>query len=262
MLQKIIAMLAAGCACGAASAAHAADLPVKAAPLAYDWSGFYIGVHAGYGQQTGSVNFGPGNTVSGNYFTQGWVPQSLSTRADGALGGAQIGANWQSGSFVYGVETDVSFAALNGSVNSNFAFLNGSGNFLTAASSKLDALGTVRGRIGYTPWDRSLLYMTGGLAYGRAGISSSATVFNNIGQIICGPTGVCASAASTKWLTGWTIGGGWEQAVTQHWSVKLEYLYYDLGSLSHTMTDVPSFAFTVSQDFKGHIARAGVNYKF
>lgn len=259
MLRNIFALLVAGCVCGATSAATAEDFSARAARQAYDWSGFYIGAHAGYGQQTGSTNFGPGNAFSEVYFNNGWVPQSLSTDTKGALGGTQIGANWQSGSFVYGVETDVSFTDISGSVNSNFTIVGLT--FGTAASSKLDTLGTVRSRLGFTPWDRSLLYVTGGLAYGRAEISSSETFSNNVGRIICGPVGICASAASTKWLTGWTIGGGWEQAVAEHWSIKLEYLYYDLGSLSHRFSDGDA-SYINSTDFKGYVARAGVNYKF
>ncbi|CAN5123102.1 porin family protein [soil metagenome] len=260
MLQKMVAMLAAGCACGAASPAMAADFPVKAALPAYDWSGFYLGGYLGYGRQTGLAHFGPGNAFSQNYFVQGWIPESLSTNADGVLGGLQIGVNSQSGVLVYGVETDISFAALKSDGVSTFV---GAGaNFVSGAGTKLDTLGTLRGRIGYTPWEHSLLYFTGGLAYGHAEMSSSVSVTNSIGQVFCGPVGICASATTAKWQAGWTVGGGWEQAVAQHWSVKLEYLYYDLGSISHTITDVPSVAFADSHDFKGHIARAGVNYRF
>ncbi|MEH2551733.1 hypothetical protein V1283_008378 [Bradyrhizobium sp. AZCC 2262] len=60
----------------------------------------------------------------------------------------------------------------------------------------------------------------------------------------------------------WTVGGA-EWAFAANWSAKAEYLYYDLGSLSHLMTD-PNFPsiFNAKADFTGHIARLGVNYRF
>src|SRR3979409_2555910 len=91
------------------TAASAADLPVKApylkAPVAmvYDWTGFYIGVNAGVG-------------VSRDY-TRLALPAGLAFEASylnplGAVGGGQIGYNWQLpksafGSIVLGVEADL-----------------------------------------------------------------------------------------------------------------------------------------------------------
>jgi outer membrane immunogenic protein len=83
-----------------------------------------------------------------------------------------------------------------------------------------------------------------------------------------GPS-VAASLSSTR--TGWTIGAGLEWMFAPNWTVKGEYLYYDLGSttfaspaLVQTVTGVPVFGATggTTVDFKGSIARVGVNYKF
>jgi len=61
----------------------------------------------------------------------------------------------------------------------------------------------------------------------------------------------------------YNVGGGAEWAFAANWSAKAEYLYYDLGSLSHLMTD-PNFPsiFNAKADFTCHIARLGVNYRF
>ncbi|HWX08174.1 MAG TPA: porin family protein, partial [Bradyrhizobium sp.] len=94
---------------GTAASAQAADLPVKApylkAPVAmvYDWTGFYIGVNAGVG--------------IGRDYTRLAIPAGLSFEASylnplGAVGGGQVGYNWQLpksafGSLVLGVEADL-----------------------------------------------------------------------------------------------------------------------------------------------------------
>jgi outer membrane immunogenic protein len=124
------------------------------------------------------------------------------------------------------------------------------------ANEKLDWFGTVRGRVGVT-FDRALLYATGGLAYGHATLSTALTRTTGCAGNNCQN----GSTADTKF--GWTVGGGLEWAFANNWSVKGEYLYYDLGSLSHTMVD-PAFpaVFNASASLRGSVARAGLNYKF
>jgi hypothetical protein len=49
------------------------------------------------------------------------------------------------------------------------------------------------------------------------------------------------------------------------WSVKAEYLYYDLGYQSYTVfSQSPAGLAGMQADasFRGHIARSGLNYKF
>ena len=79
--------------------------------------------------------------------------------------------------------------------------------------------GTVRGRLGYA-FDRTLIYITGGLAYG--GLNANPV------------TGDATSNA------GWTIGGGLEYAFTNNWTVKLEGLYVNLEEDNRTRTFVES----------------------
>ena len=128
------------------------------------------------------------------------------------------------------------------------------------ANETLDWFGTVRGRIGVTPTDRALWYFTGGLAYAHANLS---TALSTTPRTRCAGQTNCQQGAVDATKIGWTIGGGLEWAFADNLSFKTEYLYYDLGTLSHSMTD-PFFPaiFNASADIKGSIARVGLNYKF
>ncbi len=91
MRRFILAFAAATVALGV-SAASAADLgqrPVYKAqpapmPVAYNWSGFYIGGHLGYAWAKEDVR----DLVTGI---------TVQSEPDGFLGGAQVGFNWQTG---------------------------------------------------------------------------------------------------------------------------------------------------------------------
>src|SRR4029077_6535377 len=112
---------------------------------------------------------------------------------------------------------------------------------LATAEQKLDSFGTLRARLGFVPWDsRLLVYGTGGLAYGHVE-SSAAYAQTGCLFFVCGsPTGAAGSASTER--VGWTAGGGFEYALAQHWSVKAEYLYYDLGTMSYALSP-SSFSF-------------------
>ncbi len=129
-------------------------------------------------------------------------------------------------------------------------------SFTTTAEQKLDMLGTVRARLGLTPIAPVLVYATGGLAYGHASLSASVTNPSCIG--------VCSEGSTSSMMAGWTAGGGIEYAFSSHWSLKTEYLYYDLGAISKNISDgrFPGVFQTFSTDVKGNIVRVGVNYKF
>jgi outer membrane immunogenic protein len=135
---------------GVATAASAADLPRKApayvAPVGYNWTGFYLGVNAGYG----------------------WTSSDFGGDANGFVGGGQIGYNWQAlGSpLVLGIEADFQGADISTSTTIGAA----------SVSAKANAFGTVRARIGYA-WDRFMVYGTGGWAYTRNELSIAAPGF-------------------------------------------------------------------------------------
>jgi len=187
MKKKILVISAAMTAAGTAAAA---DLPRGPAPYyyppsasIYSWTGFYAGLNLGY--QWGKVT-------------------SSSIDPSGIAGGGQIGYNWQTGQFVFGVETDIQASA----ANDTFAPYKFSNPWF----------GTLRGRAGYAI-NNVLLYGTAGLAYG-----------NLDGQL--------NSLDENKTLVGWAAGLGMEVGFTPNWSAKVEYLYMDLGSRAYTITGV------------------------
>jgi outer membrane immunogenic protein len=129
--------------------------------------------------------------------------------------------------------------------------------FAIDSSTKNSWFGTVRGRMGVA-FDRSLLYLTGGLAVTQLKYSQaySDTLFNAVGAV---------DASQTK--TGWTVGAGWEYAFAYNWSVKAEYLYARFNGTDGAYTVVSTtggtnaVAASVNYEQK-QIARIGLNYLF
>jgi outer membrane immunogenic protein len=273
-----------------ASAADMAPAPVytKApaivAPV-YTWTGWYIGATAGGGWNTDG---GVSNAVTSTFCTTGIggcptfapalaaaVPTQYGPNPSGFIGGGEVGYNWQTGRFVWGVETDFSGTSIKGSSAQALSavpagFATNTIGVAGTASERLDWFGTVRGRLGVTITDPVLVYATGGFAYGQA--SSSTTLTETVsGPCSCGPSPTVASSASSI-LTGWTVGGGLEWKLAPNWTVKGEYLYYDLGNVNYSLPGIvqlngagtPFFGagVTASASFKGSIARVGVNYQF
>jgi len=226
-----------------ASAASAADLPrrqVAPAPYvpvvpAFTWTGFYVGLNAGYAFSNSDNVSNSGNAA---YAALGIPAYKLSR--DGFIGGAQAGYNYQINQFVVGLETDIQYTDLKKS---------GSDIFGDRARVETNYLGTVRGRIGFVPMDRTLLYVTGGLAYGDTKLSTSVNGF----------PGLTGSKRDTN--VGYALGGGVEYAFTQNITAKVEYLYYDLGDTKLNVNDGVRAA-TYKADNNGSIVRAGINYKF
>jgi outer membrane immunogenic protein len=250
----------------AASTAFAADIarPVyKAPPMVapvYDWTGFYIGVNAGYTWSTNNgLSYAGTDTGAGGFGTAlalGLLPNT-GLKNDGFIGGGQIGYNWQSGVWVFGWEAD--FQWVNG--GDNITTTRSTAVFLPLTSTisrDLEWFGTVRGRVGVLVAPTLLAYATGGLAYGNTSLTTT----------FAGPTFVpplFTSINSSGTSTGWTVGGGLEWALGNGWSVKGEYLYYDLGSentFAAYTYGANNSTLTTSIDNTGHIVRAGLNYKF
>jgi outer membrane immunogenic protein len=197
----------------------------------------------------------------------------------GFIGGGQIGYNYQFyNNFVVGLEADIQGIAGSSSTATAGAGAGVPGfpaNALSgtvSTSKSLDYLGTVRGRIGYLVTPTLLVYGTGGLAYG--GANSSTSVFQGLSGPV-GPglqTAFGTSGSYSDTLVGWTAGAGLEWLFAPNWSAKLEYLYYDLGTVSYGSGLIASTAasganfFTnvvsTTTKFDGHIVRAGVNYHF
>jgi len=240
-------------------AASAADMAVKARPVAiepgYNWSGWYVGLNGGgaWDNSTGHLD-----TFSSDFVgpvAAGVVPTNLGAKHEGGFGGGQVGYNWQRDRWVFGLETDFQGADIG---RTNTIFFPGDGLFVptvTTARDHIDWFGTVRGRIGWAA-NNVLLYGTGGFAYGD--VNSSVRVLGTP------PTTGNFAGNVTDTRFGWAAGAGVEWGITPNWTVKGEYLHIDLGSSNVTMTD-PQFPLG-SATYRFHhemdTVRAGVNYKW
>ncbi len=206
------------------------------------FNGGYLGLTTGYGwgtsTHTGLLPAPPaGPTLfdcGDNIFLPDCGSSDAKFRTKGGLVGGALGWNAQYGAWVFGVEGDYSYAAVGGGSDS-------CGTIPQACGTRLESLGTVRGRAG-TLLNDWLVYGTGGWAFGKVSgfdvrKSSGADIYN-----------------------GWTIGGGIEKRFAPQWSLKLEYLYTDLGGNDLFQHPVPGYPEHVS--YKLNSLRLGISYYF
>jgi len=253
----------------AASPAVAADLPVRApapmpavVPLA-TWSGFYIGLNGGYSWGNSSRDLNFFNPLNGLTVATG---AGGGRDINGGLFGGQIGYNWQTSNWVFGIEADAQWTGQEGSTTAICAV----GGCLTGVvpavgttatiTDKLEWFGTIRGRVGVTFTPTFLLYVTGGGAYGSVKTDLGLATFAANGT----PLAFAGSRSTDRF--GWTVGGGVEWGFAPNWSAKLEYLYMDLGSISNsvvfpTQANFPLGA-NVTTNLTDNIFRGGINYRF
>ena len=255
-MKKVLAS-AAVLVAGAVSA-QAADLPRKApikAPVlqVYDWTGFYLGVNAG-----GSV----GRDFTRTTITAGGAVVSNETShlsPAGAIGGGQIGYNWQFKNFynlVLGLEADIQASGQRDSFTCVLNCIIPAPAGFQTYNQKLDWFGTARVRAGIANGP-VLSYITGGYAYGH--VETSSTVAG------LAPAPVTITTSGTR--GGYVIGSGVEAQLGGNWTGKLEYLYVDLGTQA---VGVPAVVIpgagavggAGSTRIRDHIFRGGVNYSF
>jgi len=228
----------------AAGTALAADLPQPApvqapavyvptvAPV-YNWGGIYVGINGGWGW---------GNTSWSVPATVAFPALSSSLNDNGGVVGGTVGANFQTGEFVFGVEGDWDYSGINTGTTSTVCAVSGS------CQTGNNWIATLRGRVGYAA-DRVLFFGTAGGAF-----ADMQTTLNG--------------AQSTKTQAGWTAGAGVEWAFADNWTAKAEYLYVDLGNVNATC----STGFCTSNNggnpvpinvsLTENLFRVGVNFKF
>jgi outer membrane immunogenic protein len=297
-MKKLVTSLAMFTALTAA--ASAADLPRRAPPPiftpvpVFTWTGFYAGFNAGYGFDASSNSAAtvigvpagvpaPGLFAVGNTAVPGVLAFSNTRGNEGFVGGGQIGYNYQftpGSGVVVGIEADAQYADF-GRQRNRFAFATPgfvNGGVVPGALvynpnglSGLDYFGTVRGRLGYA-FDRTLVYATGGFAYGSGGGRQFGT-----------------GVSSNDFQTGYAVGGGIEYALptdsflnffrSSAVTIKVEGLYVNLqqdrrsagafATLPNGTTIgiadprlLVSGPANVRRDTEFAVIRAGVNYKF
>jgi outer membrane immunogenic protein len=259
----------------------------------FSWTGFYIGGNLGYSWGRGDTDFT--ETTSGTSSAQVFRTASATpigaptvttfgpltatgsdrARLNGVIGGGQIGYNWQSGSFVGGIEADLQGTGERGDTTICITAGCPVGGIFGTASYRLPWLATLRGRLGVTVTPRVLLYATGGLAVGEI----ESTFGGGLGG------GPITTLSSNTTRAGFVVGGGVEGALDNNWSAKLEALYVDLGSFdtafagvtnttvtnalntpSIDLNTVTTTTATTSGSFHSHVSdlilRVGLNYRF
>jgi outer membrane immunogenic protein len=251
-----------------ATSVSAADMAVKAAPPplppapVYSWTGWYVGGNVGYGwgdSSDPSISiFDSTGVVLTPYFAASGSNAFQDVRANGVVGGGQIGYNYQVNNYVFGVVADFQGSGMRGSslgiaTPAQFAPTQQS------LSQEEDWFGTVRGRIGvaYQNW---LFYGTGGLGYGRV---ESSLVYSTFDR----PTAFILSGSQDSTKVGWAAGAGVEYGITQNWSLGVEYLHLDLGTATVTApvtvpAGFPAMTISANQRFSDEILRGMINYRF
>lgn len=217
-----------------------ASLLNTTAIAAPNWSGAYFGAFIGIGS--------PSSDWSGYDDDVSAEPQNVSVSLDdsGYLAGGFLGYNWQSGRWVYGGEIDVA-----GLDSTEQIYLDGAeGLDLT---SDMDAIGSLRARIGYTCEDY-LLFVSGGLAWINASHVWDDGTFYEPGNDWDG------DPVTIEPDTGWVIGGGAEMATSDRVTLRVEFYYYDFGSTSGTVDQDNGEIDTFKVDQSATAFRFGLGY--
>jgi outer membrane immunogenic protein len=208
---------------------------IESLPEAHDWSGFYIGVLGGYSWSDFKVD----NVLP----DEDEFDRNQTFSVDDGLLGGEIGWNIQSGSIVYGVAADIAYSWAEDDTPEDTE--NGDEIFV----GEHEYFATLRGKLGYA-FDNVLVYATGGLALTDA-------EFRYENYTSDPPIELEERSSSSDTLLGWAIGGGLELAVTEHISVKAEYLYADFGSLDYSFLDSSENLFG-EVDIDTHMLRGGI----
>ena len=192
----------------------------------FSWTGFYVGVHAGYA--FGSTSFRVNETP----------PRTASTSPDGFVGGTLVGFNYQINQAVVGLEADFGLSSISGSGIAGGA-LNTHNN-----SFKQDWDGHLRARLGYNGGN-FMPFIAGGFSFGNDKLTVSSA-------------GVSASAS--KSLSGWNIGGGVDYAFNNNWVGRIEYIYDQFNAMTYAVGG----GFNTRSTGRPNVStiRAGVYYTF
>ena len=248
--------------------AQAADMPVYKGPppvAVYSWTGCYVGGNFGYAKQRDRSHLAGTDTDGGGFgaeLADRSTPAIFDSRFRGGIGGGQVGCNYQTGSFVWGIEADIDSSnsrGTQGQVNLPQPPFPARSAISTTVSNKLDWMGSVRGRLGYTLTERWMVYATGGLAYGETeqSITSSCPT--------CAPARLLTTTSDRRG-SGTIFGWGSEYSLTNNLSLQTETAYFDLGR-NTTVPLVYNYGASTSSVIattkeRGWTTRIGFNYKF
>ena len=215
-----------------------------------NWSGFSVGGSVGglWGQskqQQAGLNF---NDI-----------ERAKPQVAGVYVGGQIGYDYQFGNIVLGVAGDAGFANAKGGRNCASDF---DGNLFNCQSN-VDSLYMATGRVGYA-FDRTLIYAKGGAAFADTSEKQQNNFANQPTYLQSQFHAGLGDSNVKAFSSGWTVGAGFEYALTKNWSAKAEYMHFELDRETYNRVNsvaAPNSAF-VSAQHSGDIVKVGVNYRF
>jgi outer membrane immunogenic protein len=215
--------------------ASAADLPVKAPPAPVApvtlWTGCYVGGNLGGAWGSGDIAV-----------TNGAVIESRHGSNSGFAIGGQIGCDYQTGAFVFGVRNLTDWSDRESRRVLGLGAL--AGSTVTLKNNWIDLL---TGRVGYAVAPQWLLYFQGGGAWRNSSLD------------IITPGGLAFGSDRSR--SGWAIGGGAEWRLAPNWSLFLEYNHADFGSRSATFVTVPFGPIVASAKTDADLFLVGVNWR-
>jgi outer membrane immunogenic protein len=266
-MKKMLFFAAAVASLG--GSAFAADMPMKARPIApppaFSWTGFYIGGIVGDARQKVTNTYSAPGLPDGYFAADQAVIDAFSSNnfsSSRVTGGAEVGYNIQFGGLVVGAEFDIDYLGFSNTLTTAFTAPL-AGPVVSTTQSSTNWMFTARGRLGWAVFERLLVYGTGGIA----AVHSTLTETNVYSPVFVA-SGTDFSSISAPYV-GWVAGGGLEYAITDHWSIKGEYLHVGLpsktagsGTASPFFGDpnLVSYNHTVTNEID--IGRFGINYRF
>lgn len=252
MTDRILLAAVAAAACAMAAPAMAQE----------DWTGFYVGLNGGasWGDTSLRVQVGNGSgTIAVPPADAALINRTGSddNNKTSFTGGIQAGYNYQSGSWLFGLETDFGFFDISQrrtNLYQSALLISPPVTYTLDQRVKTDWIWTLRPRLGYAsgPW---MGYVTGGIATSKTKLETSLADNRS-------PQNV-ARLSKDDTDTGWVGGLGGAYAFAPNMSVRGEWLYADFGKIHKTVTGTNNFVtITPEASVKANIFRVGVDYKF
>jgi len=241
-MKKLI--LAAAASVFMTGAAMAADAPMSTPGTTYDWRGFYFGLFAGGGW--GKVKVDDVNGYNGA--TAG----DFDYNDNGFYGGGLAGYLWQRRRFVIGAEGELGYLGLDDKAQLP-AYVGVRLATDSRSSINTGFFASFTGRVGIAAGN--LLF------YGKGGVVGLDT---DVSFIDTDPTGttLASGTKASKFMVGWTGGGGLEVMLRNGWSARGEYMYNDLGDINVRATASTSSVFNFKHDVVVHTGKVVISKRY